>query len=173
MTQDFAQNFVRLRRCGLAAESLSELRFNHAECRLNIRAFVIVRQKLFALEVVEVEKFCPDNRLRFVARLCDGVRLERDVRHCAVPHCGVNVGRAQVCFVGGNFRHLEATLRGLINERFELVVIASVSLSDFNACHDISFDAAHQMNFNPFFLFHLFAILRVKPAQEMSRSEAG
>ncbi len=55
MTQDFTQNFIRLRRRGLAAESLTELGFNHAESALDVRPPVVMLHKPFLIVLVEIK----------------------------------------------------------------------------------------------------------------------
>lgn len=54
MTKNIAQQFVCLRLIGLASERAAELALNHAECRLNITALMIVLLKPFLIVSVEV-----------------------------------------------------------------------------------------------------------------------
>lgn len=63
MAKHLTKGFVDLRRHGLAAESLTELRLDHVECRFHVAALVIMAQKLFPIVVVETQH--PRGRIRY------------------------------------------------------------------------------------------------------------
>lgn len=167
MRQNFTQRFIDLRRFGLAPQAFTELRLNHRKGTFDVGALVVMGQKFVALVVVEVENARP--QLAVAVRLA--IRLEGDVRDSAMLQSRLEVAVSQVGFVGRDFLHRKAILRSLIYEWFEIVVIIRVSFTDFNTRHDVGFDAAHEMHLDPLMLFHLSAILGIKPAQEVSGSE--
>lgn len=169
MTKHLTQRIIDLRRFGLAPQAFTELRLNHTECCFDVRALVIVRQELFMLEVIIVKQARP-NRTLVVRR---AVRLKGYERRRAVLQSRVKVLPAQIGFICANLCHLEAVLCGLLNKRFEVRAIASVSPTDFNARHDIGLDAAHQMHLDPRMLFHVSTVLGIEPTRELPRSEAG
>ena len=168
MTKHLTQRFIDLRRFGLAPQAFTELRFYHAECCLDVRAFVIVRQELIALKVIEVK----DARPQFTIAVLYAVCLKGYVRDSTMLQSRLEVAIAQVRFVCANLFHLKATLRCSFNERLVVVVVARVSLTDFNTRYDVGLHSAHEMDFDPIMLFHFLAVLGVKPAQEVSSSEA-
>lgn len=55
----FQECFVLLCHFRLAADEISELAFHRRERRFHVAAFVIVSEKFFALEIVEVEQAVP------------------------------------------------------------------------------------------------------------------
>jgi hypothetical protein len=59
MTQNLAQQFIRLRLVSLAAERAAKLAFNHAEYSLNIRSFMVMLIKPFLVVGIEMIKASP------------------------------------------------------------------------------------------------------------------
>ena len=168
MREHLTQRLVDLRRLGLAPQAFAELRLNHREDRLDVAALVVVLQKLFTLELVEVINARPQRTV--AVRLA--IHLEGYVRDSPVSQSRLEIRVAEISLIAAYLFHLKAAQRGLINERLEVRVIVRVRLADFNARHDVGLDAAYEMHLNPLMLFHLLAILGVKPAQEVSGGEA-
>jgi hypothetical protein len=58
MTENFTQRFVYLRLTRLTSQGTTELRLNHAENSLDIRAFMVVLVEPFFVVSIEVIKPC-------------------------------------------------------------------------------------------------------------------
>lgn len=84
MAQDFAQNFVNLRRAPLASEAFAELRLDHAERRLDVAALVVVLLKDRLVELVQVIHTLPQFAFAGGVRLPLLALAERDVRDAAL-----------------------------------------------------------------------------------------
>lgn len=128
MTQDFAQNFVRLRRCGLAAESLSELRFNHAECTLDVRSQVVMLHESLMVVLVEVERLPPHRTAAPVT--VRRIRAESDVRLPALDEYQSEVLLRRISLVSRYTLDREV-VRGSFHQRRKLRTVARVRVRHF------------------------------------------
>ena len=124
MAQNLAQDFIDLRRLRLASQPLAELRLNHAEHRLDVRAFVVVLFELRLVELIEVIHALPQfGLLLFVV-----VEIaKRDVRNRAFNERQTAVVKTVIALVGRYFFHLKAALRGRVQQRREVRAVVRVS----------------------------------------------
>ena len=79
MTEHLRQGFVDDGRWALAANAPAELRLDHGERRLDIRALVVVREEFVTGEVVQVPHALPN--LAALAR-ASGMHFERHLGKC-------------------------------------------------------------------------------------------
>jgi hypothetical protein len=95
MADDLAKNLIDHRHVCFAANVIAELRLNHREYRLDVAAFVVVAQKLFAALLEVVEHLGPQAA---AASVVDA--LESDVGNRAMTRDGGIVVQATVALVG-------------------------------------------------------------------------
>lgn len=167
MAQHLAQRLVNLRRVAFASQVSVKLRLDHVEHGFDIRPLVIGLQKLITLEAIEVIHL-----LKHSADFASGIRLERDVWNCASFCDGFVVVERTVALIRADLVQLEI-LGSLIDQCGKHRRIIGVFASDFNRCDDMSFNAAHQVSFDPKIRRALFPVLFVKPTDVITGREAG
>ncbi|GEM_PF-3643293 len=80
MTQYLTENFIDLSNRRLGANRGTELGFNHAESRLNVRPLVVVRQESLLVEIVEVPHLSPQAVKLLASLSAFGIAFEGNVR---------------------------------------------------------------------------------------------
>lgn len=77
MTQYLTQSLIDLRGFGLAPQGNSKLRFDHVECRFDVRPLVIALHEAFGIEVIKVIHLLPDRRVTIPTVITSAVCFER------------------------------------------------------------------------------------------------
>jgi hypothetical protein len=168
MTENFTKRFVDHRGIGLTPERVTKLPLEHGNRTLDIRAFVIVLQKLIALEHKEVIHVFPQNRAGAIA----GCALFERNEGCAVESSNrINVLCAAVSLVSRYFGDRECFGR-FLNQRNKEGAVIGVLVANLNRRYDIGFDAAHDMRFDPIYFFSHSAVLVIVPTGEPRSAEA-
>jgi len=148
MTQNLTENLIDLSYRGFSSNRATELHLNHGEDRLDIRPFVIMLQKGFPIEVVEVPHSMPKPIKLFTSLATFGIAFEGDI-WCSI-YClnRMETITARVSFVSRYFADIEC-LGSSIDQLGELGSIGCFSRGDFNASNYMSFNTTNQMGFYP------------------------
>lgn len=106
VTKDFTKRFVSLGRLSFASQTVAELRFDHAECRFDVAALVVLAHEPLMIELIVVVHLPPQIASLLPASLFNGgssrsplaprwptVGFERNVRHGRMVYHGLQVRR--------------------------------------------------------------------------------
>src|SRR5258708_953894 len=163
MTEYLTKNFVDHSNIGLAPQAVSELSLHHRERGLDVRPFVVMRQKLLAPIWEVMNHLAPGPAPVMFA--C--VRFKSDERCSSEFRNHVDICSRRIPFIGGNFGDLKVLCRG-INKCGEQWSVVGIPTVNFDCRNNVGFNAAHDMALHPIMLLLHNAILMVKPPDEMA-----
>ena len=142
MTKNLTKHFIRLPRLSLAADSLPELRLNHAERGFYVAPPVIVLHESLLIVLVEVKHLPPH-----VA--APAVLVRRVTPEVYVRHPAFNQNEFQILFCGISLVSYHTLKReafgGRLYERPKLRAVSPVPVGDFNRRHDVGFHPAQDV----------------------------
>ena len=160
MAQDLAQNLIHLSYGSLGANRATELHLNHRKDCFHVRPLMVMLQKGFPIEVVEVPHLVPETVELTPHASCP--LFEGNVGCTAYAIYNSKVLLARVCFISRHFTDREIS-GGVFDQSFKLRSISRLSRSHFNAGDDLRFHAAYKVCFDPLVFLFDFPILLVIP----------
>lgn len=172
MAQNLTEDFVDLGSRCLSPNSTTELALNHIEGRLDVRAFVVVLQEGFPVEVIEVKHSTPQP-VKFVMAvlLSCGIGLEGDIGRATYRLDCVEITLDRVSLVSRDLVDGEG-LGGLVDQSGKLDIVGGCVGRGLNAGDDMGLDPAHDMRLNPILHTAFLAPLVVKPSGVGAGGEA-
>jgi hypothetical protein len=164
MTQNLAKDFVDLSDRGLSPDSTPELALNHIERGLNIRPLVVVLQKGFTVEAVEMVHATPQPvKLMVAVLLSRCVGLEGDIGYATHRLNCVEIALDGVGFVGGYLVDGEG-LGGLVDQSGKLDAVGGSIGRGLDAGDDVGLYPAHDVRLYPILHGAFLPPLVVKPS---------